>query len=94
MAVDLLYLGWHTDHLDRSFFNNTPQPGAGNIDARRPSQRYRSRRIIANALVADYDAVSLILRKKMSHGVQADVHCCPTRSPSAMRRATSCAGRR
>ncbi len=74
MAVDLQYLGSHTDHLDRSFFNNTPQPGAGNVDARRPSQRYRSRRIIANDLIADYDAVSVILRKKMSHGLQADVH--------------------
>jgi hypothetical protein len=74
MALDLQYLGSHTDHLDRSFFNNTPQPGPGNVDARRPSQRYRSRRIIANDLIADYDAVSVILRKKMSRGLQADVH--------------------
>jgi len=74
MAVDLQYLASHTEHLDRSFFNNTPQPGPGTVDARRPSQRYRSRRIIANDLVSDYDAVSVILRKKMSHGLQADVH--------------------
>jgi hypothetical protein len=74
MALDLQYIGSHTDHLDRSFFNNTPTPGAGNIDARRPSQRYRSRRIIANDLVADYDAFSVILRKKPTHGLQADVH--------------------
>ena len=74
MAIDFQYLGSHTDRLDRSFFNNTPQPGSGNIDARRPSQRYRSRRIIANDLVADYDAFSVILRKKASHGFQADAH--------------------
>ena len=74
MALDLQYLGSHTDHLDRSFFNNTPTPGAGTVDARRPSQRYRSRRIIANDLTSDYDAVSLILRKKMANGLQADVH--------------------
>ena len=74
MVLDLQYLGSHTDHLDRSFFNNTPAPGPGNVDARRPSQRYRSRRIISNDLIADYDAVSLILRKKMSKGLQADVH--------------------
>ena len=73
-ALDLQYVGSHTSHLDRSFFNNTPQPGIGNVDARRPSQRYRSRRIIANDLEADYDAVSIILRKRMSHGLLADAH--------------------
>ena len=74
MALDLQYLGSHTEHLDRSFFNNTPTPGAGNVDARRPSQRFRSRRIIQNDLIADYDAVSVILRKRMSRGLQVDAH--------------------
>jgi hypothetical protein len=73
-ALDLQYLGSNTSHLDRSFFNNTPTPGAGNVDARRPSQKFRSRRIISNDLVADYDAFSVILRKHMSHGLQADAH--------------------
>ena len=35
---------------------------------------FRSRRIIANDLVADYDAVSVILRKRMSQGLQVDAH--------------------
>jgi hypothetical protein len=61
-------------HLDRSFFSNTPQPGPGPVDSRRPSQRFRSRRIIQNDLIADYDAVSIILRQRMSHNLQADVH--------------------
>jgi Carboxypeptidase regulatory-like domain/TonB dependent receptor len=74
MALDLQYLGSDTVHLDRSFFNNTPQPGQGPVDPRRPSQKFRSRRIIQNDLRADYDAVSLILRKRMSHGLQADLH--------------------
>jgi hypothetical protein len=73
-ALDFQYVGSNTSHLDRSFFNNTPQPGAGAVDARRPSQRFRSRRIIQNDLIADYDAVSVILRKRMSHGLQADAH--------------------
>jgi hypothetical protein len=73
-ALDLQYLGSNTSHLDRSFFNNTPAPGAGPVDPRRPSQNYRSRRIIQNDLVADYDAFSIILRKHMSHGIQADAH--------------------
>ena len=73
-ALDLQYLGSNTSHLDRSFFNNTPVPGPGPVDPRRPSQNYRSRRIIQNDLVADYDAFSVILRKRMSHGIQADAH--------------------
>ena len=73
-AIDFQYLGSNTSHLDRSFFNNTPQPGPGAVDPRRPSKNFRSRRIIQNDLIADYDAVSVILRKRMSHGVQADLH--------------------
>jgi hypothetical protein len=73
-SLDLQYVGSHTQHLDRSFFNNTPQPGAGAVDPRRPTQKFKSRRIIANDLIADYDAVSIILRKRMRHGLQADAH--------------------
>ena len=73
-ALDVQYVGSNTIHLDRSFFNNTPQPGPGPVDPRRPSQKFRSRRIIQNDLIADYDAISVILRKRMSHGLQADVH--------------------
>jgi outer membrane receptor protein involved in Fe transport len=74
MALDLQYVGSNTVHLDRSFFNNTPQPGPGLVDPRRPSPRFRSRRIIQNDLIADYDAVSIILRRRMSRGLQADAH--------------------
>ena len=44
------------------------------MDPRRPSQKFKSRRIIQNDLIADYDAVSVILRKRMSHGLQVDAH--------------------
>ena len=73
-ALDFQYIGSNTSHLDRSFFNNTPTPGPGTVDPRRPSQNFRSRRIIQNDLIADYDAFSIILRKRMTHGIQADVH--------------------
>jgi len=74
IALDLQYLGSHTEHLDRSFFNNTPQPGPGTVDSRRPSLKFRSRRIIQNDLISDYDAVSVILRKRMNRGLQVDAH--------------------
>ena len=73
-ALDVQYVGSNTSHLDRSFFNNTPQPGEGAVDPRRPNPLFRSRRIIQNDLIADYDAVSVILRRRMSQGLQADVH--------------------
>jgi hypothetical protein len=73
-ALDIQYVGSNTSNLDRSFFNNTPRPGPGVVDDRRPTARFRSRRIIANDLVADYDAVSIILRRRMTHGLQADAH--------------------
>jgi hypothetical protein len=73
-ALDLQYVGSNTKNLDRSFFNNTPQPGPGAVDPRRPNQAFRVLRIIQNDLVADYDAFSVILRKRMSHGLQGSAH--------------------
>jgi hypothetical protein len=73
-AVDLQYVGSHTRNLDRSFFSNTPQPGPGPIDARRPNPNFRVLRIIQNDLHADYHAVSVILRQRMTKGLQASAH--------------------
>jgi len=73
-AIDIEYVGSNTSHLDRSFFNNTPTPGPGTVDPRRPTSLFRSRRIITNDLIADYDAVTFGLRQRMRKGLQADVH--------------------
>jgi hypothetical protein len=73
-GIDIGYVGSNTSHLDRSFFNNTPAPGAGAVDPRRPTSLFRSRRIIQNDLIADYDAVTVGLRQRMRQGLQADVH--------------------
>ena len=73
-AVDVEYVGSNTSHLDRSFFNNTPTPGPGTVDPRRPTSLFRSRRIIQNDLIADYDAVTFGLRQRMFKGIQADAH--------------------
>ena len=73
-ALDLQYVGSHTMNLDRSFFNNTPAPGAGAIDARRPNQSFRVIRTIENDLYANYHAMSVILRQRLTHGLQASAH--------------------
>ena len=73
-ALDLQYLGSHTSNLDRSFFVNTPAPGPGAIDARRPNQNFRVIRLIQNDLYTNYHAVSIILRQRMTRGIQANAH--------------------
>ena len=67
-GIDIEYVGSNTSHLDRSFFNNTPTPGPGAVDPRRPTSLFRSRRIIQNDLIADYDAVTFGLRQADAQG--------------------------
>ena len=73
-AVDLQYVGSRTKNLDRSFFVNTPAPGPGAIQARRPNPAFGNLRIIQNDQVANYDAFTVHLRRRMSQGLQASVH--------------------
>jgi len=68
-ALDVSYLGSHSLHLDRSYYINTPAPGPGNVQARRPDQLFGSIRIIANDEIANYDGLSFTLRQRLSHGV-------------------------
>ncbi|MBA2353973.1 MAG: TonB-dependent receptor, partial [Acidobacteria bacterium] len=73
-VVEVQYLASRTKNLDRSFFNNTPLPGPGAIDPRRPNQRFRLIRTIQNDLIANYDAVSLIARRRMTNGFLLNAH--------------------
>jgi hypothetical protein len=73
-ALDLQYVGSRTKNLDRSFFVNTPAPGPGAIQARRPNRAFGNLRIIQNDLIADYDAFTIHLRRRMTQGLQASVH--------------------
>lgn len=68
-GLDIQYLGSRTVHLDRSFFNNTPSPGPGNIDLRRPNQLFRSIRTIQNDEVATYNGLNILLRQNSFHGL-------------------------
>ncbi len=68
-ALDISYLGSHTLHLDRSYYINTPMPGPGNVQARRPNQLFGSIRIIANDEIANYDGLSFTFRQRLTHGL-------------------------
>lgn len=68
-GVALEYLGNHAYHLDRSFFLNTPTPGPGAINDRRPNPRFGVIRMIQNDLVSNYNGVSAIFRQNGYKGL-------------------------
>ncbi|MCC6164382.1 MAG: TonB-dependent receptor [Acidobacteria bacterium] len=73
-VVEVQYLASRTKNLDRSYYNNDPLPGPGAVDPRRPNQLFRQIRTIQNDLVANYDAVSLVARRRMTKGLLLNAH--------------------
>jgi len=69
-GFELQYLGSHSLHLDRSYFNNTPLPGPGAVNPRRPNQLWGQIRTIQNDETANYSGLTAILRQRMSRGLQ------------------------
>lgn len=67
-GLDVQYLGSRTIHLDRSYHNNTPLPGPGPIQARRPNPRWGVIRTIANDMVSSYNSLNVVLRQRYSRG--------------------------
>ena len=62
-GLEVQYLGSHSYHLDRSFYNNTPLvPGPGAVNSRRPNQMFGPIRTIANDEIANYESMSVIFR--------------------------------
>jgi hypothetical protein len=74
-GLDLQYLGSHSIHLDRSFYDNQPlTPGApGTLNARRPNQLFGDIRKIQNDTWSHYDALTVVLRQRMFHHVAGQV---------------------
>jgi hypothetical protein len=68
-ALEIGYLGSHSLHLDRSDYINTPLPGPGSVQARRPNQLFASIRIINNDEIANYDGLSFTFRQRLTHGI-------------------------
>jgi hypothetical protein len=68
-ALEVGYLGSHSYHLDRSYFDNTPLPGPGSsINNRRPNQLFGNIRIIQNDEIGNYDGLSATVRQRTWHG--------------------------
>ncbi len=70
-GFELQYLGSHSYHLDRSYYNNTPlQPGPGSVNSRRPNPLFGVIRTVNDDEVANYESLSAIFRQRMTHGLQ------------------------
>ncbi|MBS1873714.1 MAG: TonB-dependent receptor [Acidobacteria bacterium] len=70
-GLEVQYLGSHSYHLDRSFYNNTPLPGPGAVSTRRPNKNFLGPiRTIANDEISNYESMSAIFRQRMKHGLQ------------------------
>jgi Carboxypeptidase regulatory-like domain len=74
-GVDVEYLGSHSLHLDRSFYDNQPlTPGPpGQLNALRPNQLFGEIRKIQNDAYSQYDALTVVLRQRMFHQVAGQV---------------------
>ena len=73
-GLEVQYLGSHSYHLDRSFYNNTPLPGPGAVNTRRPNQNFGGPiRTIANDEIANYESMSVIFRQRCTRGFTGQV---------------------
>jgi len=68
-ALDIQYLGSHSTHLDRSYYDNTPQPGPGPVSLRRPNPLFGDIRLIQDDEEANYNGLSVTLRQRLNHGL-------------------------
>jgi hypothetical protein len=69
-GLELQHTGSHSLHLDRNDYANTPLPGPGAINARRPNPRFSVMRFIRNDAIANYEALSISLTQRMRRGFQ------------------------
>ncbi|QHN03222.1 TonB-dependent receptor [Granulicella sp. WH15] len=72
-GLEFQYLGSHSIHLDESYYPNQPQPGAGNVNARRPNQLIGQIRDIRNDGIATYNGLTVVLRQRTVYGLSANL---------------------
>jgi hypothetical protein len=63
------YVGSKTTGLDSSFSRNTPPPGAGAVQARRPNPAYGDVRVFATEAEASYNGLNLRFQNADWHGI-------------------------
>jgi hypothetical protein len=78
-GAEVQYLGSHSFHLDRSFYNNEPLlPTAGtvltfatppSVNSRRPNQLFGSIRTLENDAYSNYNGMTAIFRQRIFHGL-------------------------
>jgi hypothetical protein len=69
-GFELQYLGSHSYHLDRSYYVNSPLPGPGAVNSRRPNKAFGPIRLITNDEIANYESMSTVFRQRMRRGLQ------------------------
>jgi hypothetical protein len=72
-AFELQYLGSKSVHLDFSWQPNQPVPGAGNVNARRPNQRFGAIREIYNGGFSTYNGLTAIFRQRVNRGLSMNL---------------------
>lgn len=68
-GLDVQFLGNHTYHLDTSWQQNTPLPGPGPVQARRPNQHFGNIRKIENQEYSNYDGMIVAFTQRMHRGL-------------------------
>ena len=91
------YTGSHTLHLDSAHTENTPPPGAGAVQARRPLQQWGDIRVFGTDGVAYYEGLETRIQSANWHGLNllgsyTHSKCIDTKSSAAT--STSRLGRR
>ncbi|MGO9256411.1 MAG: carboxypeptidase regulatory-like domain-containing protein [Bryobacteraceae bacterium] len=72
-GLEVQYLGSHSYHLDRSFYNNTPLlPGPGAVNTRRPNPLFGVIRTINMDEIANFESMTVNFHQRLSHGLMVN----------------------
>ena len=72
-ALEMQYLGSHSLHLDRSYYDNEPinpvATAVKSLNSQRPNQLFGSIRIFQEDEYSHYNALTIVLRQRAYHGL-------------------------